>query len=60
METNIATESQITECVYCSAHVPNEGEVPSKGDDAAWRMLALQHAADCEWISTRAHRIEPA
>ena len=47
------------ECIYCNADVPSEGEyVPAVDDDADWIRLAGLHAADCEWIETRAHRID--
>jgi hypothetical protein len=45
-------------CAYCGALVLNGIEVPASDDDAAWAKLATEHAAGCEWIVTRAHRLE--
>lgn len=47
------------ECVYCNADVADDQDAsaPAHDDDAAWAALAEEHAADCEWIATRAHRI---
>lgn len=53
------------ECVYCYSIVtlrddrgtPSEA-VPASSDDDAWEELAKEHAPDCEWIATRAHRID--
>jgi hypothetical protein len=49
------------ECVYCGATVPDRGDgpPPAVDDAAAWRDLREEHAEDCEWITTRAHRIDP-
>lgn len=48
------------ECVYCGAEIPESraAEVPPVDDDAEWELLAADHAADCEWIITRAHRVD--
>lgn len=47
-------------CAYCEREQEVEGDedtyVPSVDDDEAWEELAESHAADCEWIKTRAHR----
>ena len=47
------------ECVYCGYMVPDEENVPTPpvDDDAEWVELAKCHAADCEWLLTRAHRL---
>lgn len=44
-------------CVYCGYEVTNETEVPAVSDNAAWERLAQEHADECEWIQTRAHRV---
>ena len=47
-------------CAYCDAEeIANSDTVPVVGDDATWQELATEHEASCEWIATRAHRIEP-
>jgi hypothetical protein len=50
------------ECLYCGVIVPNRGDgpPPAVDDTAAWRDLCEEHAEDCEWILTRAHRLEIA
>ena len=47
-------------CVYCHRNVPMGSGVPAVDRDDLWRGMAKYHRADCEWIATRAHRIEPA
>lgn len=54
----LATSESSVECVYCGHEVPDEGEyVPEVRDTLEWERLATEHAPDCEWILTRAHRI---
>jgi hypothetical protein len=45
-------------CIYCDAAVRARADVPALDDDATWRELASEHFADCEWVQTRAHRVE--
>lgn len=46
------------ECAYCDrTHTPSAA-VPALGDDAAWKALAEDHDERCEWIATRAHRLD--
>jgi len=45
-------------CAYCNAETDNN-TVPGVGDDATWQELATEHEASCEWIATKAHRVEP-
>lgn len=49
----------VYECLYCGTggHDP-EAPVPPVGDDAAWADIAGGHLDSCEWVRTRAHRIE--
>ena len=47
-------------CMYCECDLTDETILPSIGDDPAWQALAREHAPDCEWILTRAHRIADA
>lgn len=51
--------SRTVECIYCSAMIqdPGEDQPPAVTDAGAWAALAQQHAPDCEWIITRAHRL---
>ena len=53
-------EDMTTECAYCGHDVPGNGEEPTPAvdDDDTWANLANHHADDCEWIATRAHRID--
>ena len=44
-------------CVYCSAEI-DDSFVPRVGDDASWRALSCDHERYCDWIATRAHRVE--
>ena len=46
-------------CAYCDAEVANSDTLPGVGDDDSWRELSRDHERYCEWIATRAHRIEP-
>lgn len=48
-------EDAFERCVYCYVDVPVVG-VPAYNDDEAWAEIATHHAADCEWVTTRAHR----
>jgi hypothetical protein len=43
------------ECLYCGRDSDLDA-TPAVDDDAAWGALARDHAADCEWVVTRAHR----
>lgn len=47
------------ECAYCGMEHTQEDEkiVPAIDNDEEWARLAKQHAPDCEWIRTRAHRV---
>jgi hypothetical protein len=49
-----------TRCAYCDADVPDDSDrtPPRADDDDAWEALARLHADDCEWVRTRAHRLE--
>jgi hypothetical protein len=49
-----------TRCAYCDADVPDDRDrtPPRADDDDAWEALARLHADDCEWVRTRAHRLE--
>lgn len=50
------------ECIYCNTMIDagtNEF-VPDVDDDDAWNELSEKHGLECEWIETRAHRIEGA
>ena len=44
-------------CVYCDQLIDDRTLTPEVDDDAGWRELAPDHATDCEWILTRAHRV---
>lgn len=50
----------VTDCIYCDREVTDTTSkpVPALHDAAAWRLLAGEHAPDCEWIATRAHRLD--
>jgi hypothetical protein len=56
MDTN-----ENVECLYCEGYFEVRGvdpeEVPAVTDDAAWDRLAKAHTDGCEWVRTRAHRI---
>jgi len=47
-------------CAYCHAEIPDGEPVPALDDEETWMVLALDHADDCEWIRTRAHRRDVA
>ena len=51
----LADVSRSTECAYCGHEA--EQIVPDIRDDEEWKRLSQQHAGDCEWIQTRAHRV---
>lgn len=45
-------------CVDCDTWMHEaEFDVPPVSDDAAWQWQARLHAAGCEWVRTRAHRV---
>lgn len=50
----------MTACVYCGVeHSGDDSQpVPALTDDEAWTALAVEHADDCEWIATRAHKLD--
>ena len=48
----------LTECAYCHRDVSETYNVPDASDDEAWEKLAPEHAPDCEWVTTRAHRLD--
>jgi len=49
-----------TRCMYCDLDIEETSDtlVPGVRDDEQWAELAKEHAPDCEWILTRAHRRE--
>ncbi|MDA0771073.1 MAG: hypothetical protein O2821_12765 [Chloroflexi bacterium] len=44
------------ECAYCY-NLGTSLDVPDVADDDMWDILAGEHDPDCEWITTRAHRV---
>lgn len=63
-------ETRDITCIYCGAQILAEvpdaydgdpadylPDVPHAWDDQAWEDLAQQHAPDCDWVTTRAHRL---
>jgi transcription elongation factor Elf1 len=48
------------QCEYCGyeAEMSEMENVPAVDDDAAWFDLAEKHSDSCEWVQTRAHRME--
>lgn len=42
-------------CIYCGAEACSN-DVPDVDDEEQWDALASEHADDCEWVLTRAHR----
>ena len=51
------------ECAYCGYEVEVDkvdyqgiclDPIPDVHDDEGWEALGMQHAEDCEWITTRA------
>lgn len=47
-------------CAYCDAIIPEINHlspVPDVADDFAWETESSRHNPDCEWITTRAHRV---
>ena len=41
-------------CAYCERQVARVDEVPGPEDHVAWDEIGTEHAADCEWVITRA------
>lgn len=41
-------------CVYCGNVIPDDEKAPEVNDDAAWATISGRHAANCEWVRTRA------
>lgn len=48
----------ITRCAYCDHAVTEHATVPALDDGDAWATIATEHADDCEWVTTRAHRLD--
>jgi hypothetical protein len=49
----------LVDCSYCGEEVVEDGmSTPHADDGDAWADLATVHLDGCEWITTRAHRIE--
>jgi hypothetical protein len=49
------------ECAYCRMMVPGCEDCPNappSGDHEAWAELAALHDPECEWITTRAGRLD--
>ena len=51
---------QVSQCAYCFAEVENNPDVslPAVDDDEGWAREAEQHNEGCNWIKTRAHRLD--
>jgi hypothetical protein len=54
------TQPEFAQCQYCAYEdfAENMQEVPAIDDSAEWQKLAEKHSDACEWIQTRAFRIE--
>jgi hypothetical protein len=52
------TDTTIDFCAYCLCEVSSL-DVPDVDDDDAWAEIAREHDDTCEWVLTRAHRIDP-
>ena len=49
-------EETAGDCLYCGA--PDvSGEVPDISNGKTWKRLEEYHNVGCEWVKTRAHRI---
>ena len=47
-------------CIYCGrTSALMREDAPNEHDDDAWATESGSHAPKCEWILTRAHRIDP-
>lgn len=55
-------QQEYVECAYCGADIYGDDVslVPDVDDNIEWDRLEESHAEGCEWIKTRAHRIEQA
>lgn len=58
MEERSDWQEPTVECAYCG-HDTQSADPADVNDDAGWRAIAMEHAADCEWVTTRAHRLDP-
>lgn len=56
MDTNTAAADLVT--CHCCNHLVPRTVAPAVGDDAGWSAIAADHAADCEWVATRAGRLD--
>ena len=52
------------DCGYCGMPLKARHEdgvnvepTPDDDDDESWEALAVAHGEDCEWVTTRAHRV---
>jgi hypothetical protein len=49
-------DTDTTECAYCGRDV-RARETPDTGSHE-WCLIATEHAHSCEWVATRAHRLD--
>jgi hypothetical protein len=59
------SQPENTHCCYCGQDLgrvidPDCEDVPAPDDDAAWEAEAKLHLPTCEWVTTRAHRLNQA
>jgi len=54
----LGSDEDAEACAYCGAEHAPSSSVPALDDDAAWDELADDHESHCEWVLTRAHRLD--
>ncbi len=60
--TRVGQEKQMdTDCLYCGRPIPDDIAelVPAVADIDRWNQVSRFHDADCEWVETKAHQLEP-
>ena len=54
----ISNIENLTTCTYCGSPLEHGDGCPELDDDESWAREAEFHSDDCEWVLTRAHRID--
>lgn len=45
-------------CIYCNEAAPVWEPIPDLNDNPSWCEIAKDHHNDCEWVLTRAQRLQ--
>lgn len=57
LKRSLSETTHEEECAYCGRIVRARAEVPGVAS-FEWRTMGPEHSVTCEWIATRAHRLD--